>query len=96
MVSKRIFEQIGGFDLNYELAYGDVDICLKAMKANYLNVWTPYAKLYHYESKTRGYEDTKEKKERFHKETVYFRTKWSQFLQKGDPFYNGNLKFKFG
>ena len=62
--------------------------------AGYGVVFTPYARLYHYESKTRGYEDTAEKKKRLEKETREFEKRWGGLLEKGDPFYNPNLSLK--
>ena len=46
----------------------------------------------HYESKTRGYEDTKEKIERFNKEADNFRKRWDSLLKEGDPYYNKNFR----
>ncbi len=94
MMRKKIFEAIHGFDENYRLAFGDVDICLKSLQAGYLNIWTPFAELYHYESKTRGYEDSPEKIRRFHSEIWKFRERWWHFLLKGDDYYNPNLRLE--
>lgn len=94
MTKKQVFCELGGFDENYTLSYGDVDICLRALTKGYLNVWTPYALLYHYESKTRGYEDTPEKQLRFLREKQYFLKKWHDMIEKGDPYYNRNLSYK--
>jgi GT2 family glycosyltransferase len=91
MIRKQVLQEVNGFDENYILAFGDVDLCLRILQKGYLNVWTPYAELYHHESKTRGYEDTSKKIKRFNKEIEYFKQKWSDFLQKGDPYYNPNL-----
>jgi len=91
MVKRSVFTQVGGFDTGYPLAFNDVDLCLKVRATGYSIIWTPYAQLVHHESKTRGYEDTKEKKKRFNKEVDYFQQKWSSTLKKGDPFYNRNL-----
>jgi GT2 family glycosyltransferase len=91
MIRKEVFNEVGGFDERYPLAFNDVDFCLKIREKGYLNVWTPYSELYHHESKTRGYEDTREKKERFKVEIKTFKEKWKDFLSKGDPFYNTNL-----
>ena len=57
----------------------------------YLIVWTPYAELYHYESKSRGSENTPEKKKRFESEVQRFRERWEKQLKEGDPYYNPNL-----
>ena len=73
------------------VAFNDVDLCLQIRKAGYLIVYNPYAELNHYESKSRGYEDTDEKVERFVSEITLFRTRWEEFLEKGDPYYNPNL-----
>jgi GT2 family glycosyltransferase len=91
MVRKKVFQEVGCFDENYELAFGDVDLCLKIFQKGYLNVWTPYAELYHYESKTRGYEDTIEKQKRFTREIELLLEKWNALIEKGDPYYNPNL-----
>lgn len=63
----------------------------KSKRKGYLVVWTPYAELYHYESKSRGYDDTPEKQERFKKEIELFKKKWGHILENGDPYYNPNL-----
>jgi len=91
MTKKTVFEEIGGFDENCAYAFNDVDFCLKMREKGYLIVYTPYAEFYHHESLSRGYEDTPEKKERFKKEIEYFRRKWKEVLDKGDPYYNPNL-----
>lgn len=90
MVKREIFNRAGGFDENLAVAYNDVDLCLKIRALGYYNVFTPFAKLNHYESKTRGYEDTPEKKERHDKEAKYWQQKWDG-VYPYDPFYNRNL-----
>lgn len=94
MMRKEVFEQVNGFDENYILAFGDVDLCLKVMAAGFVNVWTPFAELYHHESKTRGYERSPEQLARYQNEVFYFRQRWDSFLHKGDPYYNPNLTRK--
>lgn len=91
MTKKNIFNEIGGFDENYSHALNDIDFCLKVREKGYLIIYTPYTELYHYESLTRGYEETPEKLKRFRKEIEYFRKKWKDILIKGDPYYNNNL-----
>ncbi|MBF0489410.1 MAG: glycosyltransferase family 2 protein [Candidatus Omnitrophica bacterium] len=91
MMRKSIFIEVGGFDETLAVAFNDVDLCLNMRNKGYLIVWTPYAKLYHFESKTRGYEDTLEKMERFEKEKHIIMNRWSEILLKGDPYYNPNL-----
>lgn len=91
MTKKSVFEQVGGFDERLAFSFNDVDLCLKMREEGYLVIWTPYAELYHHDSKTRGYEDTPEKQERFRCEIEYFRSKWKHVLEKGDPYYNPNL-----
>ena len=87
---------LGGFDLSYPVAFGDMDYCLKARAKNLLVVWTPYAELYHFEAKTRGYDDSKEKQERLSKEIAIFRSRWKEIFDAGDSYYNPNLALDRG
>lgn len=91
MVPKKVWDQVGGLDEQFVVAANDVDLCLRIRKEGYLIVWTPYAELYHYESKSRGYEDTPEKKKRFEGEVRRFGERWKKELETGDPYYNPNL-----
>jgi GT2 family glycosyltransferase len=92
MLTKRpVFEEVNGLDENLSHAFNDVDYCMKIREKGYLIVYTPYAELYHYESLSRGYEDSSEKRRRFGKEVGYFQKKWEEALKKGDPYYNPNL-----
>lgn len=91
MVKKKAFEAAGGFEEKLAVAFNDVDFCLKVKRAGYLVVYDPYVEMYHYESKTRGTEDTKEKVHRFQTEIEYMRSHWTDILKQGDPCYNKNL-----
>lgn len=91
MMKKSIFNEINGFNEEFAVAFNDVDLCMRIRKSGYLIVWTPYAEAYHYESISRGHEDTPEKKERFNNEVKMFKTKWEKELEQGDPYYNPNL-----
>ncbi|MCC8052111.1 MAG: glycosyltransferase family 2 protein [Clostridiales bacterium] len=88
LVKKRIYEALGGMDERLGVAYNDVDFCLKAREKGYLNVFTPFCELYHYESKTRGYEEDAERKRRFGQEAALFKEKWAKLLAEGDPYYS--------
>ena len=91
MISKNVWENVHGLDEKFEVAFNDVDLCLRIREAGYLIVWTPFAELYHDESKSRGYEDTPEKCKRFEGEAHRFQTRWAKELAAGDPYYNPNL-----
>ena len=91
MTKRSLFEQVKGFDEQFVVACNDVDYCLKLREINKLIVYNAFAEWYHYESKSRGYEDTKEKQERFRKEIERFGVKWKKYLDHGDPFYNKNF-----
>lgn len=91
MVKKSIFEQVGGLDESFKVAFNDIDFCMKVRELGKLVVYNANAKLYHYESKSRGYEDTPEKQERFFSEIERFTDKWPEILKNGDPYYNVNL-----
>jgi len=91
MMKKNVFEEVSGFDENLTVAFNDVDLCLRAVAAGHLVVYNPYVEMYHYESKTRGSEDSEEKVRRFQREIEFMRTRWIDLLKKGDPYYNKNL-----
>ena len=94
MVKREAFEAAGGFEESLAVAFNDVDFCLKVRRAGYLVVYNPYAELYHYESKTRGLEDSPEKQRRFQSEIEYMRCHWLDILKRGDPYYNRNFHFQ--
>lgn len=94
MTKREVFESVGGFEEKLAIAFNDVDFCLKVREKGYLVVYDPYVELYHYESKTRGKEDTPEKVRRFQSEIEYMRGRWITILKEGDPYYNPNLSLK--
>ncbi len=96
LVKKSDFQAVGGFDESFRVAFNDIDLCMKMRAENKKVVFTPHAELYHYESKSRGLEDTPEKQFRFDKEVRRFQEKWGKELEKGDPFYNPNLSVTEG
>ena len=91
LVKKSLFEEVGGLDESFAISLNDVDFCLKLREKGLLNVFTPFAELYHYESVSRGLDDSGEKAERYNRESVHFREKWKNVLEKGDPYYNPNF-----
>lgn len=91
LVKSSVFEEVQGLNEELKVAFNDIDFCMKIRKAGYLIVYNPYAELYHYESKSRGMEDSPEKKKRFNSEKSIFRRNWPQILKNGDPYYNPNL-----
>ena len=91
MVERSVFEAIGGFEEALVVAFNDVDLCLRVCQKGYLVVYNPHVELYHYESKSRGADDSKEKVNRFKQETEFMKTRWRDLLKKGDPYYNKNL-----
>jgi GT2 family glycosyltransferase len=90
MVRRGIFQKVGGLDEKLEVAFNDIDFCLRLRAAGYRNVWTPFAELIHHESASRGYEDNPEKIERFKREVDFMQVRWGKTLEQ-DPFYNPNL-----
>lgn len=91
VVRRQVFEEAGGLDeTNLAIAFNDIDLCLRIRERGYRNLWTPFAELYHYESASRGYEDTRQRQERFRKEMEYMTQRWGDLLL-NDPAYNPNL-----
>lgn len=91
MVKKSLYEEVGGLEEGFAISLNDVDFCLKLRRKGLLNVFTPFAELYHYESISRGLDDNGEKAERYNRESAKFREKWKEELEKGDPYYNPNF-----
>jgi GT2 family glycosyltransferase len=90
-VKKAIFREVGGLDEEMlPVAFNDVDFCIRVMKEGYRNLWTPHARLTHYESLSRGREDSPEKIDRFRREVRVMRERWGDLLD-NDPYYNPNL-----
>ena len=94
MVRKKYYEQAGGMDERFQVAFNDADFCMKLRQAGLKNLFTPYAELYHYESKSRGRDNTPEKIRRFQDEISLFEKKWSLQLKEGDPFYSPVLTLR--
>jgi GT2 family glycosyltransferase len=92
MVKKSIYQELDGLDeKNFVIAYNDVDFCLRVLKKGYLNIFTPFAEAYHYESLSRGNDSqTQEKRERFNREKAYLLEYHRDFID-NDPYYNPNL-----
>jgi len=91
LVKKSLYDEVGGLSEDFAISLNDVDFCLKLREKGFLNVFTPFAELYHFESVSRGLDDQGEKAERYNKESEHFRTKWKEVLAKGDPYYNPNF-----
>ena len=91
LVKKSLYEEVGGLDESFVISLNDVDFCLKLREKGYLNVFTPFAELYHYESISRGLDDQGEKAKRYNEESERFRNKWKAQLEAGDPYYNPNF-----
>ena len=91
MVKRSLYEKVGGLDESFEVSLNDVDLCLKLRHEGLLNVFTPFAELYHFESISRGLDDNGEKAKRYEEESARFREKWKQDLEAGDPYYNVNF-----
>jgi GT2 family glycosyltransferase len=96
LVRKSVFTEVGGMSEDLAVAFNDVDFCLKVRSVGYLVVYNPYVELYHYESKSRGLEDTPEKLERFQREIAVLEAHWPEVFRKTDPYYNPNLTVKRG
>ena len=94
MTKKSLFEELDGFDESFKVACNDIDYCLRVRKKNYLVVFNSFAKFYHFESKSRGYENNLEKVNRFNREVEIWQDRWRDILVNGDPYYNVNFKIE--
>ena len=91
LVKKALYEEASGLDESFAVSLNDVDFCLKLRRLGYLNVFTPFAEAYHYESASRGSDMTGEAAARYNAESARFREKWKAELEAGDPYYNPNF-----
>ena len=91
MVRKDVYEQVDGLDESFAVAFNDVDFCVRVREAGYTNVFTPFAQLYHYESKSRGLDESPVKRKRFVSEVERFQKRWAKQLAAGDPCMNPNF-----
>lgn len=90
MCRREVFKTVGGFEEELTVAFNDIDLCFKMIEKGYRNIYLPHVVLYHYESKSRGFEDTTEKQIRFIREVKYMQNKWKNFIAY-DPCYSINL-----
>jgi len=91
VMRKAVYQEVGGLDeRDLAVAFNDVDLCLKVRAAGYLNLWTPFAEMYHHESASRGADNTREKADRFRREAETMIRRWGPVLSL-DPAYNPNL-----
>lgn len=93
MCRREVFKEVGGFEEELTVAFNDVDLCFKMIEKGYRNIYLPHVILYHYESKSRGYENNSDKLKRYFKEVEYMKSKWNKFIDR-DPCYNPNLTRK--
>jgi len=95
MIRTSLFKEVGGFDeVKLPISYNDIDLCLRLTELGYRHVATPFAKLYHFESKTRALSIdvmTVEERAHFDEESRFFEKRWSHYFEHGDPYYNINL-----
>ena len=99
MVRKSVYDEVNGLDESFAVAFNDVDFCVRVREAGYTNVFTPFAQLYHYESKSRGLDTTPENAARYAREKANFYTKYHEYIDHYDPYYNphfNNLFENFG
>nr|WP_317361834.1 glycosyltransferase family 2 protein [uncultured Blautia sp.] len=94
MVKKELYQKVGGMDEAFQVAFNDIDFCLRVRETGKLVVFQAYAELYHHESLTRGYETSQKNKKRFKEEIKLFKTRWKDLLEAGDPYYNPNLTLR--
>ena len=100
MTKATLWKELGGLDEEkFAVAYNDVDYCLKLWQKGLLNVYTPRAEAYHYESKSRGLDTLSENARRYEREKANFYAKYKQYIDNYDPYYNphfNNLFENFG
>jgi GT2 family glycosyltransferase len=93
MMRRGVFDQVGGFDEQFAVNFNDIDLCLKVRAAGYQVIWTPHARLFHYECQTRGQQRTPAKQALYNMERQLFLDRWGKVVAAGDPFYSPHLSY---
>lgn len=93
VVTKAAYQALEGLDERLQVAFNDIDFCLRLIEAGYRNVWTPFATLIHHESQSRGRDESEEQRARFLGEVSYMEARWGHCLD-SDPAYNPNLSLE--
>lgn len=88
MTKARLYREHPLDEENFAVAYNDIDFCLKLYEDGYLNVFTPYSQAYHYESKSRGLDETDKPNPRYEREKKNFQDRWGKYFNYHDPYYN--------
>lgn len=107
MVKKEVYQKAGGFDEAYQVKYSDADFCMKVRRAGYLNVFNPYAELYHFKQRADVDEDRtsaadgsdKDKtvaEKKIQEDIRKFQGRWKKELREGDPYFNQNFALNDG
>jgi len=86
MVRRDLFNEVGGYDGGFRLAFGDIDFCLRIHKKGYRNLYTPFVNLFHYEGKARGFDTPVEDIQRGY-------DKLDPYLYDNDQYYSPNLSY---
>jgi GT2 family glycosyltransferase len=93
MIRRRLFDDLGGFNEDLAVAFNDTLLCMDALASGARNVYVHQPALIHFESKSRGLDDTDAKKALFRREARYARSRYRD-LFKSDPYYSDNLSFE--
>jgi GT2 family glycosyltransferase len=86
MIRRKVFNEVSGYDEDYKIAFGDIDFCLRVHQAGYRNIYTPFATLFHYEGRSRGYITPL-------RDVLRGYTKMRDALTQEDPFFSPNLSY---
>jgi O-antigen biosynthesis protein len=93
MMRRAVFDEVGGFDEQFAVNFNDIDLCLKVRAKGYQVVWTPHARLFHFECQTRGHQRTPAKQALYNMERQLFLDRWGEVVARGDPFYSPHLSY---
>ncbi len=95
MIKKTDFDRVGGFDESFEVAYNDVDLSIRVHQLGKDNIFAHRVELFHYESRTRGYDLSLDKRQRLEEEAAHLFSLYPDIIDH-DPYYNPNLSRRSG
>lgn len=94
-IRKSVFDELDGFnETDLQVAFNDVDLCIRIRQAGYRIIFTPFAALTHHESKSRGFALSGESLRRFQSEIRYMQKQWGEVLG-CDPFHHPSLSLEY-
>jgi GT2 family glycosyltransferase len=91
LVSRKIFDRVGGFDETFPINFNDTDFCMRVRELGFRNTIEMGAELTHAEGTTRDSPSTPAGMSQLQEDTIRFAKRWTQ----PDPYWSPNMALGF-